>query len=293
MKTSKLFGCFAALAVTASAVANEPANQAELTEEEESPISIEVSLDVMSDYVFRGYISNDNPVWQPAVELAYEVGDFGGVYANVWSTFDLTRKRGTYTNSRRACGLQEIDYTVGYCYSIEDFESDFLKSIDFEVAHIWYTYPNNNGATERDLYANVSFVTPFITPSASVYWLYGGVEGTDRSTFYYEFALSHDFEIAFADESILTVTPQALLGIGGNAWCQYMVGDDRSFDMEMCNQTIGLAASYAITENLSLGAQINYTWTPSKTLRHWGYMEGGEGNKHQLVWGGVNVTYSF
>ena len=65
---------------------------------------------------------------------------------------------------------------------------------------------------------------------------------------------------------------------------------DSSGGTELTDQTIGLSASYAITEWFSVGAQINYTWTPSHTLRHEGYM--GDG-KHQLLWGGINATISF
>ncbi len=291
MKTSKLFGCFAALAVAATAVANEPTEEkVELTEEEECPFSVELSMDIMSDYVFRGYISNDNPVWQPSVTVGYDTDAFGGIYANVWSSFDLTRKRGYDNAGRRCCGLQEIDYTVCYAYTYNDFENDFISGINFELAHIWYTYPNGNGASERDILASVSLDTPFFTPSFSMYWLYGGIEETDHSCIYYTVAISRDFEIG----ERLTLTPSASLGFGGNAWCQYMLDDpEGSYDVEMTDQTTGLAATYQLCDNLSLGAQINYTWIPSKTLRRGGYMSGSGDGKDHLVWGGVNVTLSF
>lgn len=298
MKTSKLFGCFAALAVAGFAWANEPAepstvetteNEVELTEETESPLSIELSMDIMSDYVFRGYISNDNPVWQPSVTVGYDTDAFGGIYANVWSSFDLTRKRGYDNAGRRACGLQEIDYTVGYAYTYNDFENDFISGINFELAHIWYTYPNGNGSSERDIFASVSLDTPFVTPSFSMYWLYGGIGETDHSTIYYTFSLSRDFEIG----ERLTLTPSASLGFGGNAWCQYMCDPESSYDVEMTDQTTGLSATYQLCDNLSLGAQINYTWIPSKTLRRDGYMCGSGDGKDHLVWGGVNMTLSF
>ena len=148
----------------------------------------------------------------------------------------------------------------------------------FEVGHIWYTFPNNNGSSDQDLYATVSYDNPIVTPSASVYWNYLDSAGNDVSTLYYTFGLGHDF--AITDE--LTLTPSASLGFGGNAWT--------GCGTEATDLTIGLAASYAVTEWLSLGAQLNYTWTPSRTLRNEGYMGEGE---HQIVWGGVNATLSF
>ncbi len=261
---------------------------AELTEDEESPLTFEISVDVLSDYVFRGFIYNDNPVWQPGVTIDYETEDFGGFYANIWSSFDLTHKRGYCSNSRRSCGVQEIDYTLAYYVNLFGF--------DFEAGHAWYTYPNGNGPSEREIFASVSYENPFITPTFAAYWLYGGVDGTDRSTLYYNASLEHEFEIGDS----FAITPYASLGFGGNAWCHYMVDDERGFDTELTDQTVGLKAAYQVTEWMSIGAQINYTWLPSRTLRRGSYMCGngynddeGTGGKNQLCWGGVNMTFTF
>ena len=204
----------------------------DVEETDDGGLSVEVSMDVLSDYVWRGTICNGNPVWQPSVTVGYDAGDYGALSANVWSTYDLTHKRGTATNSRRACGLQEFDYTVSYANS--------LGPVGIEVGHLWYTYPNNNGKDDQELYATLSYENPIVTPSASAFWNYSDSAGNDVSAAYFSFALKR--------------------------------------------------ASYAFTEWFSVGAQINYTWTPSHTLRHEGYM--GEG-KHQLLWGGVNATFSF
>ena len=150
----------AALPVYADDAETKPKEEVtSLEEKDDFPLSVEVSLDILSDYVWRGTIYNGNPVWQPSVTLGYDLGDWGALSANVWQSYDLTHKRGTATNSRRACGLQEIDYTLAYAVSLADF--------DFEVGHIFYTYPNNNGASDQDLYATVAYNNPIVTPSAS------------------------------------------------------------------------------------------------------------------------------
>lgn len=262
--------------VAAEATGTQPKEALTPAEEEGGPLSVEVSLDVLSDYVWRGTICNGNPVWQPSVTLGYDLGDWGALSANVWQSYDLTHKRGTATNSRRACGLQEIDYTLAYAVSLAD--------VDVEVGHIFYTFPNNNGASDQDVYATVAYNNPIVTPSASVYWNYNSAHGEDPSAVYFSFGLAHDFEPVGG----LTLTPSASLGFGDNAWSGYVTGE--SAGTELTDQTIGLAASYAITANFSVGAQINYTWTPSHTLRHLDYMGSG---KSQLVWGGVNATLSF
>jgi len=234
--------------------------------------SVEASVDFLSDYVWRGTICNDNPVWQPSATVGYDAGDFGSVSANVWASFDLTHKRGTATNSRRSCGAQEIDYTLSYANSI--------GPVGVEAGHIWYTFPNNNGSTDQELYAGVSYDNEIVTPSATAYWNYSDSAGSDVSAVYFSFGLEREFEIVDS----LTLTPKASLGFGDHAYT------DSEGGTELTDQTIGVALSYAVTEWLSLGAQVNYTWTPSHTLRHEDYM--GEG-KHQLVWGGVSASVSF
>ena len=240
------------------------------------PLSVSVSVDVLSDYIWRGTICNDNPVWQPSVSLSYDAGDYGSVSASVWSSFDLTHKRGTATETRRSCGLQEIDYTLSYAVE--------LAGIGLEVGHIWYVFPNGNGHSDQDLYASISYDNPFVTPSATAYWNYSDSADNDTSMFYYSFGLSHEFALTDA----LTITPNASLGFGGSAWTKYVT--DESVGTELTDQTVGISVAYAVTDYLSLGAQVNYTWVPSHTLRHLDYM--GEG-KDQICWGGVNVTLTF
>ncbi|MDY5596991.1 MAG: hypothetical protein SPG40_05800 [Kiritimatiellia bacterium] len=255
-------------------------NSAEATVAEESDDSagvyVEASMDVLSDYLWRGTIYNGNPVWQPSATLGYDTGDFGEFYLNVWQSYDLTHKRGTFTNSRQACGIQEIDYTLAYAINLYGF--------DVEVGHIFYTYPKNNGPSDQDLYASIAYENDYVTPSAAAYWNYNSAHGEDPSSVYFTLGLSHDFELF----EVLTLTPSASLGFGDNAWCKYVT--EESVGTELTDSTIGLSASYAVTDWLSLGAQINYTWIPSHTLRKLDYM--GDG-KDQLVWGGFNATVSF
>ena len=256
-----------------TALAQQPQGaETELEKEAASPVSAELSIDVLSDYMWRGTTCNANPVWQPSATLGYDLGDMGALAVNVWSSFDLTHKRGTATNSRRSCGAQEIDYTLAYANS--------LGPVGIEAGHIWYTFPNNNGSSDQDLYATVSYENDIVTPSASAYWNYSDSAGTDVSAVYFSFGLSHDFKPIEA----LTLTPKAEIGFGDHAYTGSAGGT------ELTDQTLGFSASYAVTDWFSIGAQINYTWTPSHTLRHEGYM--GD-DKHQILWGGVNATFSF
>ena len=158
------------LVTTSLVLVAEAAETNELEKTESGGLTVEASVDVLSDYIWRGTICNGNPVWQPSATIGYDAGDFGTVSANVWSSFDLTHKRGTATNSRRSCGAQEIDYTLAYANS--------LGPVGIEAGHIWYTFPNNNGSSDQDLYATVSYENDIVTPSASAYWNYRSASAT-------------------------------------------------------------------------------------------------------------------
>ena len=244
----------------------------EIASAETSTVSATASVDILSDYVWRGKICNGNPVWQPSATLAYDAGGLGKVSANVWASMDLTHRHGTMNASRRACGIQELDYTLAYANSV--------GPVDVEIGHIWYNFPYGNGRPTEELYGTVAYNNPIVTPSLSAYWDYKDTAGNDVSAAYFSFALSHEFALTDA----LTVTPSASLGFADHAYTGSCGGT------EFTDQTLGVSAAYALTENLSLGAQVNYTWTPSHTLRNEGYMGEGE---HQLVWGGVNATLTF
>lgn len=245
----------------------------ELEEAEDKFISAEVSVDVMSSYMWRGQILSDVPVWQPGATLSADLGDYGALNANVWSSFRLTSRRdGTPVSGM---GNQEIDYTVSYAKSLGDF--------DLEAGHIWYTFPNSrNEGNSEELYLSVAYNNDFVTPTAAVYWDYR--DNDDDGLFYGSLSLAHEFELTEG----LTLTPSVSMGLGTDAYMRAYVEDVNH--TAFLDQTVGLALAYAVTDWMSVGAQVNYTWIVDKEARRADYM--GYDN-HQRVWGGVNVTFSF
>lgn len=264
----------------------------------------EASVDILSDYMWRGIILDDNPVWQPSVSLGYNTEDFGGIYFNYWASFDLTdrRNRMPYGNNSRQCGsIQEQDFYVGYTKSFGD--------VDFEIGHYWYDYPyngkrgttgvndpssHNAGSLGSDLTAGVFYNNPYITPGAEVLWNYSTMHGKDPSRVYFRFSVKHDFEIT----DTVKLTPKSVLGVGDHEFTRSQIAgvmdDSRdNYGVEMTDWTQTLALSWAVTDYFTLGAKINYTWVPSHSLRHERWMTGGHDNRNQLVWGGVNAALSF
>ncbi len=260
----------AAAAMTVDVLA---AETNELESAECSPLSAEVSIDFFSSYMWRGQICSDAPVWQPAATLGVDLGDFGALSANVWSSFKLTNRR--EGSPVRNMGNQEIDYTVSYAKSFGDF--------DVEAGHIWYTYPNvDDGESNEELYLAAAYNNPFVTPTLAVYWDYRDNE--DDGLFYGNLALAHEFELCEG----LTLTPSVALGMGSDAYLRAYVEDVNK--TAFLDQSTGLALAYAVTDWMSVGAQVNYVWIIDHDARRADYM--GR-DKNQRVWGGLNVTFSF
>ncbi len=283
------FAVLATLSLGALSVQAEEASQPVEAEEAEESFKLlpeflilDVNVDVLSDYMWRGVMISGNPVWQPSVDFGFDFGDWGSLKANIWSTFDFTHKNyktkdGESPNSRKGMSWQETDYTLGY-------EVD-LFGFTCSVGHIWYTFPKKYGSTDQELYAGLSYENPFITPSFTAYWNYSDSCDNNKGMMYYEFAVEHEFALM----ERWTATPYARLGFGNSHWTACTT-DAEDAHAELTEQTIGLSTSYAFTDYLSIGAQINYTWVPSTTLRHYGYLAD---DKNQLVWGGVNLSLSF
>ena len=250
MKTKAILEMLAVAASFAAAAeeAGEPATASP------GKFSAEATVDIMSDYVWHGRICNGNPVWQPGVTLAYEHGGFGKVYANVWASMDLTRRRGTLSASRRACGLQETDYTLAYANS--------LGPVEVEVGNVWYVYPCGNGHSTEELYGKASYSNPIATPSLTAYWDYLDTAGNDVSAVYAEFALSREFNPADS----LALTPSAALGFANHAYTGSSGGT------EATDLTLGVSASYAVTNTLATVSVSNHygTATPSPAKFHFG-----------------------
>ena len=245
------------------------------------------SVDVMSKYLWRGTIMNDNPCWQPNVTFGISDESWGGIYAGVWSSLDMTHKRNNIGGvSQRKGGMQELDFYAGYAKSVGNF--------DFDFAHWWYTYPNDNFSQYNELYGSISYNNEILVPGAEVWWAYQNKSSFDEYC-YFNFYVRRAFTLL---DDKLTVTPKASLGFSDSAFTRSYVVDWRGVGangngVQMTDQTLSPRMDYAITANLSVAAHINYTWIPSHTLRHERWMTYGHDSRSQIVWGGIGVTMSF
>lgn len=303
----KLFFAVAVVAAGAFAMADEAKpTEAEQTavenaeKEDVNPFVFEAGVDVLSDYMWRGIILDDNWVWQPSVTIGVQDETLGKLYFNYWASFDLTSRRNRIpygNNSRQFCSMQEQDFYIGYAKSFGDF--------DFEIGHYWYDYPYNGkndggdnhcaGSLGSDITFQVAYNNPIATLSAEALWNYSTMHGKDPSRLYVRVGASHDF--TFLDDK-LTITPKTVLGIGDHEFTKSQLAGYRensrdNYGVEMTDHTTSLSASYAFNDHFSIGAKICYTWVPSHSLRQERWMTGGHDSRNGLVWGGFSANYSF
>lgn len=238
-------------------------------EAEGFPLSFEATLDLYSDYMWRGIQVTDEPVYQPGGSMSYDMGDYGSLSAAVWANFDFTDTNGTTHGG----GLNEVDYTASYAIDVADFT--------LEAGHIWYTFPQVNGtdwsSSTREVYGSVAYNNDIVTPSLAVYYDYAAIEG-----FYSSFALSKDFEIA----EQVTAGVFASLGAGD---ADYNQGYGLTDDAAVIDGNIGANVSYAINDIFSVGATVVFTSVVDSGIRD----NVDATQDKDILWGGVNLAAAF
>ncbi|WP_456431302.1 TorF family putative porin [Thermosulfuriphilus sp.] len=112
--------------------------------------SAEAGLDVLSQYIWRGYaLSNDSVVIEPSLTVSYK-----GAYVNVWGNYDTNEDdegRGIAPQAGQA-DWSETDFTVGYTYDKLPY------GISLDVGTIYYALDAVDDSFE--VYAGLSATCP-------------------------------------------------------------------------------------------------------------------------------------
>ena len=138
--------------------------------EEEPAVSGSASVDIMSQYIWRGWQLSDRDVTQPSVGITYE-----GIGANIWSNYDND------TN-----GITETDYTLNYTFSID--------KLGLDAGYIFYTFPDSSLDTS-EVYVSASYDV-ILSPSLTVYYDFDEGEGAFIvAAIGHSFALPRDISI--------------------------------------------------------------------------------------------------
>lgn len=133
--------------------------------------SAEVSVDYVSDYVFRGALLAED-----SIQPGFETTAFGEtISVGTWANFNIDESE-----------FDEIDYYFGYSIPMDG-------PVGIDVGYTEYTYPFGGGDADREPY--ISFGTSLDVVDLSLLLAYG-IDGAIDEDLYLEFGAGSGFDLA-------------------------------------------------------------------------------------------------
>ena len=218
-------------------------------------VSVSTSIDLVSDYVFRGVSLADTAI-QPGVEVA--VGDFT---VGAWFS--------TGVGETSILAGDEVDLYASYSFALSD-------TISTDVGITYYHYPqggslfstNDGGSGTYEVFASVGFDTT-LAPSVSAYYDF------TLEAFTVEGGVGHSFPAGDKTSFDLGAT----VGL--------VDGDGFSYEYGSASASLG----YAFTDAVSAYVGANYALSSEDTLNYRKILLGG--GEDNLLFFGAGVAAGF
>ncbi len=216
-------------------------------------VSGSASVDVMSNYVWRGFKLSNSFVVQPSVGITY-----GGFGANLWSNLDSDLDDSFEHN--------ETDVTLNYTFAVDKFS--------FDVGYIYYAL--ESAEDTQELYFSAGYDT-LLRPAVTVYYDFDQGDGAFITA-----SIGHDVELA--ENIALSLSASASY----NVESEYSIGDYSDFH----NADLSASLSIPVTDALSVGPMIAYSFPLSNDAEDALETVSDDGDDN-IFYGGVNITLSF
>lgn len=200
---------------------------AQESDDREPSFSASLSTSIVSKYVWRGIVFNDNAVNQGELSLSYE-----GLSLAAWYNIDLSRENG------QSGEMTEVDYIASYTFNLSE-------TLSVETGFLYYDFPalTSGDTSAREVYATISLDT-ILNPSISAYYDIHEVHG-----FYLSAGVSHSFELA----EKLSLEVAASIGWADEDQMTYYYGGQKSgFTDALLTATL----TYNITDNLDISGSL-------------------------------------
>lgn len=282
MKKSMIIGMVAVWAVGSAIAQNDVVmvNQMDSWGDPEVQSTVEAAL--VSSYVWRGQVLNNDFVFQPQVTVAQY-----GVSINVWGNYDLGKNVNGVSSD-----FSEIDFSAAYTLPID------VNEIALDVGMIGYHFPGNGtgnvGApSTTELFGKATFLSfkDYVIPSVT---LFGDIDEANGTYVLFDIVAPYQVSDYLAVEGGLSA------GWGNTSYNDYYFANgtvdptDPSVgstqDSGWNDYNIYGNASYEVLENLTLSANLTYTFLDGGSIRDAG---NAIYEDKQKFWGGVSVAYDF
>ena len=268
MKTNMTSIALAALAVTGLACA------------EEAKVTGELDLPVLSSYVWRGQVLNDQAVVQPSLTVSKY-----GFSLNTWANYNLNGSYSSYAKDNQN-EFSEVDLTASYATT--------LGPTNFPIAVsgglIQYLFPNQtlpigtNGLGKaypgtHEVYASIGLPNLILAPTLQVNYDFDSANG-----FYANLAVSQSFEIVKDKASLVA---SASLGAGSAKYNAYYFSDSKT---ALNDGIVGLALPITLPGGVVIKTAIQFVFLPDSDIRD--AADSLYGHKDRFV-GSVTAVYAF
>ncbi|MDD5069528.1 MAG: hypothetical protein PHV17_02270 [Candidatus Omnitrophica bacterium] len=223
-------------------------------------VDVSASLDFYSDYVWRGFVLDRDPVIQPGISISA----LGFTYS-FWSSFDTD-------NNSAATSSDEIDYVLDYTKSISD-------SLSVSVGHTYYDFPD--AATySKEFYlglalSKVPVLDLPIETSFTYYRDYGSAPHGGGLGHYFSFDASYS--------TVIVEDPEISLDYGLH------YGYNRKLFINGTNGSdlgLSLGLTVPLTESLTMSPTLNYSM-PFGDLK-----DDNDGNQDDRFYIGLSLAYA-
>ncbi|MDP2158808.1 MAG: hypothetical protein Q8K68_13990 [Nitrospirota bacterium] len=224
------------------------------------------SVDVMSNYIWRGIKVSNSMVVQPSVGITY--GDFA---ANIWANYDSDVAEWTSNNKTGHGEITETDITLSYTKSI--------NKLTLSGGYIFYAFEGYNDTQE--FFVTASYDT-LLNPALTV--CYDFDEGNGAwvvASIGHTFSLPKDMSLKLRALASYNIE-NGIMGFDkdGNKFSNFY------------NAEVNAALTIPITKALSVTPKVAYSFAISNDAKD--AMKGlANDGRHDILYGGVNLTLSF
>lgn len=246
----------------------------------------EVSVGVLSQYIWRGYESSRHSVViQPSATVGY-----GGLSANLWGNLD-TDPYAQPGEDAHAARWNETDLTLSYSRTLGRF------TLGGGYVYCNLEAVNEDAADRKDsqeLFATVSLDVP-LTPTLTVYR-----EFAHYRNWYFLLGVSHVFELGKAVSLKLAASTGYLLSTDADTYPKYD-GDAAATDDKFRNfhdGTVSVSLPVKVTDRITLTPALSYIFPLTRDakdeMKGLGLRGGPPADRDGDFWvGGITASFSF
>ena len=254
-----------------------------------------VYADVLSAYVYRGMVGNDEAVFQPGLDVA---GPLGLGYS-LWANMNLTDvESALYPDTFGKWG--EINLGLNWTAPLEG-------PVSLTVGATYFIYPQDGSEvlvddeTGEPLVDDEGAVRVSEAPADDGYELYAELAAEDLPLapsirVCHDLGNGDDWALLFAIAHSIGLTDALSLDLGASLGYagRYYVGDNFDSDTgdALTHAQLDAGLNYAFSETLSLGLKGSYSTLLDADLRD-DVDEGGYYPETDIFFGGVTASYTF